>query len=404
MAVYGYTAVQPGAAQSGPIRGTITADSPRQARDQLRAQGLSIRDIAEQTPSKGQSWLNYYLTRRQANKVTGLFQEMSTLLAAGIPLLRTLDTIARQHNGRFKQAIMLLRDHVAAGSSLAEAMALQPALFDELSRNIVEVGENTGTLETGLSHLVTFRRRAAGLKNRVANAMLYPCIVLMMGVAVSIFLMTFVVPNLISVLVESGKELPFATLVVKAVSDFLLNWWWALIIAGAGVVATVSAILRHETGKLHWHRLQLRLPIVGELVRKQSIARMSMVMAVLLKSDLVFTRAVQIAQRTVHNRVLRDALNKCEEAVYAGRDISEALETTHAFPPLVVQVFAVGQASGRLEEMLENLAADYDTQVDIASGRLTAMLEPVMMILLAIVVGFIAFATILPILEAGDVL
>ena len=404
MAVYQYTAIQPGTERPGPVRGTITADSPRQARDQLRAQGLSIRGIAEQAPSKNQSLLQQYLARRQAGKVTGLFQELATLLAAGIPLLRAMDTIARQHKGRFQQAILLLRDHVSAGSSLAEAMALQPALFDELARNIVEVGENTGTLENALSRLVDFRRRSAGLKNRIANAMLYPCIVLVIGIGVSIFLMTFVVPNLVDVLQQSGRDLPLATVIVKGMSDFLISWWWAIVLCLAALAAGLGAVLRNETGKWHFHRLQLRIPVLGELIRKQAIARLAMVMATLLKSDLVFTRAVQIARRTVPNRVLRDALNKCEEAVYAGRDIAEALETTNAFPPLVVQVFAVGQASGRLEEMLENLASDYDTQVDMASGRLTAMLEPIMMILLAVVVGFIAMATIYPILQAGNAL
>jgi type II secretory pathway component PulF len=153
-----------------------------------------------------------------------------------------------------------------------------------------------------------------------------------------------------------------------------------------------------------WHRLQLKIPLVGELIRKQAIARMAMVMATLLKSDLEFVRAVEIAQRTVHNRVLCDALAACRQAVCAGRDIAVAMEATKAFPPLVIQIFAVGQASGRLEAMLEDLAVDYDTQVDITSTRLTTLLEPLMIILLAILVGFIAFATILPILEAGNVL
>ena len=165
-----------------------------------------------------------------------------------------------------------------------------------------------------------------------------------------------------------------------------------------------SASVRTDAGRMRWHRLQLRIPILGDLIRKQAIARMTMVIAALLKSDVVFARAVQIAQRTVNNRVLRSALEACEQAVLAGQDISLALEETRAFPPLVIQVFAVGQASGRLDAMLDNLAADYDTQVEITSHRLTTLLEPVMMILLAILVGFIAFATILPILEAGDVL
>ena len=404
MAVYVYTAIDALAGQAAPVRGTITADSPREARDQLRERGLTIQDIRQQTASKRQSRLQHYLARRQASRVTGFLQEMSTLLAAGIPVLQALDTIARQHTGRFQRSILVLRDHVAAGEGLAEAMAHQPALFDELCRNIIEVGENAGTLETAMSRLVTFRRRSAGLKNRVATALIYPAIVLTMGLAVSIFLMTYVVPNLLSVLIESGKQLPLATLVVKTVSDFLIHWWWALLLGVITLAAGVNAALRTENGRRAFHRFQLKIPLLGELIRKQTIARMALVMATLLKSDVVFVRAVQIAQRTVPNRVLRDALEACERAVYAGRDIAVALEHTNAFPPLVVQVFAVGQASGRLETMLEDLATDYDTQVDIASTRLTAMLEPLMMVLLAISVGFIAFATILPILEAGDVL
>jgi len=212
------------------------------------------------------------------------------------------------------------------------------------------------------------------------------------------------VPNLLGVLAASGKDLPFATVLVKGISDVLLGWWWAILLAMGLAGVGLAAILRSEKGSMAWHRLQLRIPLLGDLVRKQAIARMSMVMATLLKSDLPFVQAVRIAQRTVHNRVLRGALEACEQAVIGGRDISIALEHTGAFPPLVIQVFAVGQASGRLEEMLEDLAGDYDTQVEISTNRLTTLLEPLMMILLAIVVGFIAFATILPILEAGDVL
>jgi general secretion pathway protein F len=198
--------------------------------------------------------------------------------------------------------------------------------------------------------------------------------------------------------------LPLATRAIKTLSDFLTGWWWAIVLVAGGALGGLGAVLRTPRGGMAWHRLQLRIPLVGDLIRKQSIARMAMVMATLLKSDLVFVRAIQIAQRTMRNRILREALVACEQAVSAGRDISVAMEATKAFPPLVIQIFAVGQASGRLEAMLEDLATDYDTQVDITSNRLTTLLEPLMIILLAVLVGFIAFATILPILEAGNVL
>jgi type II secretory pathway component PulF len=255
-----------------------------------------------------------------------------------------------------------------------------------------------------MQRLVEYRRRSAGLRNRVVSALLYPCIVLAAGVGVSIFLMTYVVPNILRVLVDSGRPLPMATVVVKSISDMLLAWWWAALL-GAGLLGiAAAAALRSERGSMAWHRAQLRVPLLGELIRKQNIARSAMVMATLLRSGLVFVKALRITQRTVRNRVLRQSLAACEEAVMAGRDIAPALEKTGAFPPLVIQVFAVGQASGKLETMLESLAADYDAQVDIMSGRLAALLEPLLMLLLAVLVGFIAFATIMPILEAGNVL
>lgn len=402
MAVYAYKARR--AAAAGPMEGTISADSAREARDRLRAEGLSVTEMTQQAAAARRGPAGRYFVRRQRHKVTGFLQELSTLLRAGINLLEAMDTITRQHTGRFRRSVLLLRDHVAAGGSLAEAMALEPGLFDDLCRNIVEVGENTGTLEKALDRLVEFRRRSAGLKNRVAAALTYPCILLVVGLGVSMFLMTYVVPNLLDVLVASGKALPAATVVVKGLSDFIVGWWWALLAGGASLATAAAALLRSDAGRLNWDRLQLRIPLLNELIRKQAISRMSLVMATLLKSNVPFVRAIRLARSTVRNRVLADALTQCEKAVYAGRDISAALETTRAFPPLVVQIFAVGQASGQLEDMLEDLAGDYDTQVNLTLSRLTTLLEPLMMILLAILVGFIAFATILPILEAGDVL
>ncbi len=402
MAVYTYIALGAEAA-AGLARGTITADSPRQARDQLRARGLSVRDVIEQRPQPRRLW-ERHLAARQSGKVTVLFQEMATLLSAGIPLLEALDTITRQHHGRMQRSILLLRDHVASGGSLAQAMTLEPGLFDELSVHLVEVGESSGMLDTAMARLVDFRRRWAGLRNRIASALIYPAIVLAMGIVLSVFMMTYVMPRLFVVLEQGGKELPTATRIVKAISDLLLHGWWALLLGLFAIVLGSGMWLRSNRGRLAWHRTQLRLPVLGDLIRKQAIARLSMVMSTLLGSGIVFVRALQVAQRTVSNRVLRSALEACEQSVLTGRDIAVALEKTQAFPPLVIQVFAVGQASGRLEAMLDSLATDYDTQVEIAASRLTALLEPIMMILLAICVGFIAFATILPILEAGNVL
>jgi type II secretory pathway component PulF len=173
------------------------------------------------------------------------------------------------------------------------------------------------------------------------------------------------------------------------------------LIAFAAALA-FGAFVRSPAGQLRWHRLVLRIPVVGDLVRKQAIVRICVVIGTLLKSGVVFVRAVQIAQRTTPNRVLRAALVECERAIIAGGDIGEAIESSGAFPPMVVQVFAVGQQSGRLEEMLDRLAETYDQQVGTAAARLTAILEPLLIVVLAVIVLFIVLATVLPILEAGN--
>ncbi|QNN23145.1 type II secretion system F family protein [Planctomycetales bacterium ZRK34] len=401
MAVYSYKAIEAGRAA---VSGTVTADTPRQARDLLRSRGLTIQDVRRQRAANLLGGMPKLFTRRHTNEVVTFVRELSTLLSVGIPMLQSIDTIAKQHRGPFCAVLMIIRDRVASGVSLAEAMREHPIVFDTLCISIIEVGENAGTLETALQQLAEFKERSARLKNRVASALVYPCVVLSAGVLVSIFLMTFVVPNLLATLQETGKPLPMATRVVQAASDALVGWWWLIGLIVVGCVIAFSAVARTTRGRVMIDRAMLRVPILGQMIRKQSISRIAMVVSTLIQSGVAFVRALQIAQNTTPNHVMRQALIACEQAVYAGSDIAEALDETGVFPPMVIQVFAAGQQSGRLEEMLTRLAEDYDQQVATAANRLTVVLEPVLILILAVMVGFIAFATFMPILEAGNVL
>jgi type II secretory pathway component PulF len=281
-------------------------------------------------------------------------------------------------------------------------MREQPNVFDDLCGSITEVGESTGTLDAALERVAEFKERSLALRSKLGTVLLYPSIVLMMAIGVSVLLMTVVVPNLLGTLTESGRPLPLPTRVVKFVSDFLVGYWWALLAAGLGVIIGIRLLVRVPRVRLAWHRAQLRIPIVGDLLRKQAIVRLSVILSTLLRSGVVFVRALEIARQATPNLVLNGALRRCEEAVVAGRDISGALEATRAFPPVVVQIVSVGQHSGRLEEMLERLAADYDRQVATAAQRLTALLEPALILVLVVIVGFIVLATILPMLEAAN--
>lgn len=405
MAVFAYKAVS---SNASAVSGMIVADTPRDARDSLRAQGMSVQEVLPHADRSAAGlgasrlpWRRRHIPGAAA-KVVSFIRELSTLLAVGVPLLEAIDTIKRQHRGRFGAALLTLRDRVSGGASLADAMREQPGVFDDLCVSVTEVGENSGTLESALERVADFKERSQAFRNKLGTVLLYPSIVLVMAVGVSVLLMTVVVPNLLAALVEAGRPLPLPTRVVRFASELLVSWWWAIFL-GIGLLAVaVQLVLGTPRGRYAWHRLQLRIPVVGDLVRKQAIVRLSVVLATLLRSGVVFVRALQIARRTTPNLVLNRALAKCEEAVGAGRDISAALEETGAFPPVVVQVFSVGQQSGRLEEMLDRLATDYDRQVASAAQRLTALLEPALILLLVFVVGFIVLATILPMLQAAE--
>jgi type II secretory pathway component PulF len=223
-----------------------------------------------------------------------------------------------------------------------------------------------------------------------------------MAIAVSVLLMTVVVPNLLSALVEAGKPLPWPTRVVKGVSDLIVGEWWVVMIAVPVLTAAIGTALRSKRGRYLWDQAKLATPVVGPLLVKQTIVRLAVVISTLLRSGVVFVRAIEVARRTAGNAVIEEGLAKCESAIGAGRDIGAALESTGVFPPVVVQVFAVGQESGKLEELLDRLAADYDAQVAAAAQRLTAVLEPLLILMLVVLVGFIGFATMMPLLEAAD--
>jgi type II secretory pathway component PulF len=401
LAVFAYRAFSPSGGMAASQTGIVAADTPRAARDTLRQRGLAVEAISEVHPKPVRRRIG---SGRDSRKVAAFARELSTLLAVGTPLTDALETIALQHRGSFRSTVMLIKEEVLAGSSLNQAMGRQPAVFDELCLNLVEVGEDSGTLDLALERLAQFKERSQQFKGKIGTALMYPCIVLVTAVAVSIFLMTYVVPSILQPLLEQGRTLPLPTRIVKGASDFLISYGWMVGLAGFILIAAWAALLKTHRGRFAWDSLLLRMPILGDLLRKVAVVKIAVVMGTLLQSGVVFVRAIQIARKTTRNVVLKDALARCDAAVSAGGEIASALEGTAAFGPLVVQVFSVGQQSGRLEEMLQRLAKDYDDQVAAAAQRLTAVLEPILILFLAGIVLTIALATMLPILEAGDVL
>lgn len=401
MPVFAYKAIDE---RRAVVTGTIAADSPRQARDGLRMRGLRVEEVRVQESVRQGSARWLFRKRTRAAQVASLLREMATLLAVGIDLVEALGILAQQHGGHVQTAILLLKDRVAGGARLAEAMAEQPGVFNELTLRMVEVGESSGNLEVVLDQLADFQERSLQLRDRVLGTMIYPAIVFTTALGVTLFLMTVVVPMLLTNLVESGRTLPWPTRVLKGMSDALLEHGGLLALAGLVLGIAVVAVIRTKRGRRLWHRVQLWLPLFGSLAQRQAISRLAATMATLMRSGIVYLQAAEIAAKATGNVVIREALLESGRQVAAGKDIGEALKETGVFPPLVIHIFSIGQRSGELEPMLDRLAVDYDRQVNTLANRLASALEPLLILMLAIVVGFILFATLLPILEAGNVL
>jgi len=386
------------------VAGAIAADTPRQARDRLRDRGLVVQRVKEQAGRSARGWWSAWFPSRHARQWTMSAHELSMLLRAGIPLLEALDTISRQHGGRFRAALMTVRDRVSAGHSLADAMRDRPDVFDSLSVHLVEVGQNAGTLDEVLSRLADFKQRMMQLKDRVFTALTYPMFLVVFGLAATLFLMTYVMPPLLENLQEQLEVLPWPTLVVKSCSDVLIEHGLLLGLVSAVLLSVLVIALQTPRGRRLWHRLLLKIPLVGPMALKQNIARSAIVVATLTRSGVMLTKALELAARSTNNLILRQALHDSSQEVGAGRAVATALENSNVIPPLAVRIFSVGQESGELEDMLEQLSVDYERQVATTAARLTALLEPILIVVLAVLVGFVLLATILPILEAGNVL
>jgi general secretion pathway protein F len=398
MAVYLYRGTD---AMSATVQGSVIADSPRQARDQLRSQGIAVQTMQSNRdlhPRLG-SWFAFYRARVQWTQAC---HELSMLLRAGIPLTESLDTLAEQHRGGLRSALSRVRDRVASGASFAAAMSELPQVFDTTTVRLVEVGESAGTLETVLEQLSDYKSRMSKLGDKVFTAMLYPAFLFCFGSGAMIFLMTWVLPPLLENLKETVPVLPWPTRIAKAMSDTVVQYGVWIAVAAAVLLVLVVMAIRSEAGSRRIDRWVLKLPGFGPMIVKQNVSRIAMIIGSLTRSGLTLPAAVELAVASTQNSALRAALQDAHREMASGKEIADSLERSGVFPPLVVRVFSVGRDTGKLEDMLTRLSDDYNQQLDVASARLTALVEPILILTMACFVGFLLLATILPILQAGN--
>ena len=407
--------------------GTVVAESPRQARDQLRSNGFQIESIRpvsvrlsevdsnRDSSATKLSWIAristscsaYLLSlqgQRLGKQVSWFTREMATLLRVGTPMVEALKLSIDQSRGKFRYILLDLREQITGGGSFGSAIRRHSHVFDPVFCEMVTVGEQSGALQSVLLQAAEYREQRDKLKDRVFSAMLYPAMVFVLSIFVTVFLMTVVAPTLIGSLEEMQRQLPWPTRVLKFLSDLLLQYGLYLLASISLLAITAIVFVRSERGRRLWDRILLKVPILGALIIKQDCSRLCMVTATLVKSGVELVRALEISQRAVKNTVIAEIIGEARKRVAAGVELGSALGGGGVLPPALIQVFSLGQHTGQLEELLFQIAADYNHQVNTLAERLTTIMEPVLIVGLSIIVGFILMATLLPILETGNAL
>jgi type IV pilus assembly protein PilC len=335
-------------------------------------------------------------------------RQLATLIDAGLPLLRGLTVLAKQEKDVvLKTTIGQLADAVQGGSTFSESLAQHPKIFNKLYINMVKAGELGGVLELVLNRLAEFQEKAQKIKNKVVSAMFYPVIVLFIAIAIMGFLLVFIVPKFEQIFNDmlGGKPLPALTQFVIAASDLVKKAFWPptnLLITFILVSVVVSgyiAISRSAAGRAAIDRIKLKTPLFGDLLRKSAISRFSRTLGTLVTSGVPILQALNITRETAGNQVIGDAISKVHDSVKEGESIVHPLEASGVFPPMVISMIDVGEETGQLPEMLLKIAEVYDDEVDNAVAGLTSLLEPIMIVFLAVVVGTIVIALFLPLIS-----
>ncbi|MCX8097688.1 MAG: type II secretion system F family protein [Casimicrobiaceae bacterium] len=408
MTLFAYQAVR---TDGVPVSAQIDAPSEREAIERVREQGLILISLVPAAqvilaPGRADSaWLSRLLRSRRVTQaqIVATTRDLANLVGAGLPLDRAFELLVSLAETR-PLAVLLqdLRDRVRGGQSLSQALAEHPKHFDRLYVNLVRAGEASGTLGPTLARLAEFQERSAELRSSVQSALIYPIVLVLVALAAVLTMLFYVVPKFEATFRLFGKGLPAATENLLAFSRFLKQDGWLLLLGLMAVVILVRGRLRTPRGELWWHRRKLTLPVLGPLFQRIEVARLTRTLGTLLGNGVSLLPALGIVRDTVENRALANALDTVIVRLREGQSFSRPLLETGLFPKLAAHMVAVGEETGQLDRMLIKIADIYDGEVATALKRALALLEPVLIIVLAVVVGGIIYALLTALLGLTD--
>jgi general secretion pathway protein F len=407
MPVYEYTALD----RAGKnVAGIIDADSMVVARQKLRASGKFPVQVKE-TTSKAKTEASASLSSLSIfNRVTdedihALTRQLATLLGAGIPLVASLDALMEQTtNAPLKKIIAQIKESVNEGNSLTHSLSLHPKLFSNIYINMVRAGEASGSLDVVLERLAEFGEHQQALKSRFKAALVYPIFMAIIGTAVLFFLVSFVVPNITRVFTDMKQVLPLPTTILIWFSAFMRSFWWAILLAIVVLIMGIRKAIKTAKGQYMWDKMKLSMPVIGHLNRRIALARFGRTLGSLLQSSVPLITSLEIVRNIVNNVLIGDVIDEAMEDIQAGKSLNLALSRSKWFPPVFLQMVAVGEQSGDLEAMLHKVADAYEREVEIRIAGMTALIEPIMILAMAVVIGFIVISILLPIFEMNQMI
>lgn len=414
MPVYAFRGLQQGGKE---VKGHRDADSPKALRALLRREGIRIIDHHEETSRRGPGAdlaragkglfdLSAYAEKKVSVAELALTtRQLATLLRSGITLLESLGAIVDQaENPKLKRVFGEIKSDVNEGASMADAMTKHPKEFGELYVSMVRAGEASGALDGVLTRLADFTEAQSRLRSKVFGALLYPGIMLGVGSIIMAVMFVVVIPRITKIFSQLDVDLPIQTKILIFMANVSTSgWFWLLFVPTvAGGVWYFREWKRSEAGRPKWDRFTLAAPVFGPLVRLVSIARFSQTLATLLRAGVPILKALDITKDVLNNHRLAEVIQEAREAIREGDAIANPLRKSGEFPPIVTQMVAVGEKSGQLEDMLENIAQNYEFQVNQRVERLTTLIEPVMILGMGVSVSFVVFSILMPIMELSQ--
>jgi type IV pilus assembly protein PilC len=405
MAIY----VWEGTAGNGkPLKGEMEAATAQQVYQMLRAQRINpnVKKIKEK--GKGldkEIKIPGFGHKVKVKDVVIFTRQFATMIDAGLPIVQGLDALGKQHeNPAMKKCLLTIKEEVQTGGTLGEAMKKHPKVFDELYVNMVAAGESGGILDIILERLAHYLEKMDKLRRQIKTAMIYPGVVVLAAMIVTSILLIFVIPTFAELFGDFGAALPAPTRWVIALSDFMVAYWYLIFGTLFGGIWLLRRYAGTEAGKEVLHPIYLKLPVFGMIIRKVAVARLTRTLGTMLSSGVPILDALLICGRTSGNKVVEKEIGRVRVGISQGKSIAEPLQNSVIFPPMVVQMIAVGESTGALDAMLQKVGDFYDDEVDNAVGALKQLIEPIMILVLGTIVGGLVIAMYLPIFKLGTVI